>query len=84
MSGNFTEQRLEPGRNQPILRIFQDVATVAGVSIKTVSRVASDWDEAPKVIRQRVQTAVHESIYPGIKLGEPIHQSCILAVMRKG
>ena len=84
MSGDFTEQRLGPGRNQLTLRIFQDVATIAGVSIQTVSRVAKDWDEASKVIRQRVQTAVHEPIYPGIKPGEPTHQSRILAAKRKG
>jgi hypothetical protein len=84
MSGNFPKQRLDSGRNQPTLLILQDVATIAGVSIKTVSRVVTDWGEASTVLLQRVQTAVHKSVYPGIEPGEPICQSRILAARRKG
>ncbi len=64
MSGNPSEERLaRVGNNEPAYVTLQDVATLAGVSIKTVSRVVNNQGEISEATRQRVQAAIDELGY---------------------
>ena len=49
--------------NDPRYVTLQDVATLAGVSIKTVSRVVNNQGEITDATRQRVQAAIDELGY---------------------
>jgi LacI family transcriptional regulator len=63
MSENSTEERLPRGENNNLYVTLQDVAILAGVSIKTVSRVVNNQGEISESTRQRVQAAIDELGY---------------------
>jgi LacI family transcriptional regulator len=63
MSGNFSEERSVRTSNKLAYVTLQDVATLAGVSIKTVSRVVNNQGEISEATRQRVQAAIDELGY---------------------
>src|SRR5574339_786495 len=63
MSGNLSEERLSRAGNEPAYVTLQDVAALAGVSIKTVSRVVNNQSEITEATRQRVQAAIDELGY---------------------
>jgi LacI family transcriptional regulator len=63
MSGNFSDERWARTGNERAYVTLQDVAILAGVSIKTVSRVVNNQGEISEATRQRVQTAIDELGY---------------------
>ena len=63
MSGNPSEEQLPRAGNEPDYVTLQDVAALAGVSIKTVSRVVNNQGEITEATRQRVQAAIDELGY---------------------
>jgi LacI family transcriptional regulator len=63
MSEESTEERLPRADNQNLYVTLQDVAVLAGVSIKTVSRVVNNQGEISESTRQRVQAAIDELGY---------------------
>ena len=63
MSGDLSEERLTRASIEPAYVTLQDVATLAGVSIKTVSRVVNNQGEITEATRQRVQAAIDELGY---------------------
>lgn len=62
MSEDSTEERL-PRLDNNVYVTLQDVAALAGVSIKTVSRVVNNQGEISDSTRQRVQAAIDELGY---------------------
>jgi len=63
MSGNSSVEQLSRGSNEHAYVTLQDVAALAGVSIKTVSRVVNNQGEITEATRQRVQAAIDELGY---------------------
>jgi len=63
MSGNTSDGRFSRLGTQPAYVTLQDVAALAGVSIKTVSRVVNNQGEISEATRQRVQAAIDELGY---------------------
>jgi LacI family transcriptional regulator len=63
MSGNLSQERLARTSNETAYVTLQDVATLAGVSIKTVSRVVNHQGEISEATRQRVLAAIDELGY---------------------
>jgi LacI family transcriptional regulator len=63
MSGNSADEQLSRAGNEPAYVTLQDVAALAGVSIKTVSRVVNNQGEITEATRQRVQAAIDELGY---------------------
>ncbi len=63
MSGNLSQERLVRASNGTGYVTLQDVATLAGVSIKTVSRVVNNQAEISEATRQRVLAAIDELGY---------------------
>lgn len=63
MSRNPSGEQLSRVGNEPAYVTLQDVATLAGVSIKTVSRVVNNQGEITDITRQRVQAAIDELGY---------------------
>ena len=63
MSGTSSEEQLSRAGNEPAYVTLQDVAALAGVSIKTVSRVVNNQGEITEATRQRVQAAIDELGY---------------------
>jgi LacI family transcriptional regulator len=63
MSEDSPEERLPRLDNNNFYVTLQDVATLAGVSIKTVSRVVNGQGEISDSTRQRVQAAIDELGY---------------------
>lgn len=63
MSGNSSQERLTRPSNETAYVTLQDVATLAGVSIKTVSRVVNNQGEISEATRQRVLAAIDELGY---------------------
>lgn len=63
MSGNPSQDRLPRASNETAYVTLQDVATLAGVSIKTVSRVVNNQGEISEATRQRVLAAIDELGY---------------------
>lgn len=63
MSEESTEERLPRTENNNLYVTLQDVAVLAGVSIKTVSRVVNNQGEISESTRQRVQAAIDELGY---------------------
>ena len=63
MTGSSSEEQLLHTGNEPAYVTLQDVATLAGVSIKTVSRVVNHQGEITEATRQRVQAAIDELGY---------------------
>jgi LacI family transcriptional regulator len=63
MSGSSSEEQLSRAGNEPAYVTLQDVAALAGVSIKTVSRVVNNQGEITEATRQRVQAAIDELGY---------------------
>jgi LacI family transcriptional regulator len=63
MSENSIEEPLPRAVSQHLYVTLQDVASLAGVSIKTVSRVANNQGEISEATRQRVQAAIDELGY---------------------
>ena len=72
--------------NGSVHATLRDVAKVAGVSIKTVSRVVNHQGEIKETTRQRVQTAIdHLGYRPNVLARSLIHQhSNTLAVVAWG
>lgn len=62
-SGIPSEEQLPRATNEPAYVTLQDVAALAGVSIKTVSRVVNNQGEISEATRQRVQAAIDELGY---------------------
>ena len=50
-------------KDSPVHVTLQDVAKLAGVSTKTVSRVVNDQGEISEATRQRVQAAIEQLGY---------------------
>src|SRR5512139_374854 len=63
MSGNLSQERLVRAGNETGYVTLQDVAILAGVSIKTVSRVVNNQEEISETTRQRVLAAIDELGY---------------------
>lgn len=63
MDGTPSEEQLPRLFNKPAYVTLQDVAALAGVSIKTVSRVVNNQSEITEATRQRVQAAIDELGY---------------------
>ena len=63
MSEDSTEERLSRTDHNSLYVTLQDVAALAGVSIKTVSRVVNNQGEISDSTRQRVQAAIDELGY---------------------
>ena len=63
MSGNHSEDQFARLSNEPAYVTLQDVAALAGVSMKTVSRVVNNQGEISEATRQRVQAAIDELGY---------------------
>lgn len=63
MSRDPAEDRLPRVANETMYVTLQDVAALAGVSIKTVSRVVNNQGEISEETRQRVQAAIDELGY---------------------
>jgi DNA-binding LacI/PurR family transcriptional regulator len=87
------EMSVPPGGNQnlrvtnrPLHVTLQDVATLAGVSAKTVSRVVNNQGEIKEATRLRVQAAIDELGYrPNFLARSLVHQrSNTLAVVAWG
>jgi LacI family transcriptional regulator len=72
--------------NDPRYVTLQDVATLAGVSIKTVSRVVNNQGEITDATRQRVQAAIDELGYQPNVLARSLvsHRTDTLAVIAWG
>jgi LacI family transcriptional regulator len=63
------------GTNEVLYVTLQDVASLAGVSAKTVSRVVNKQGEIKETTRQRIQAAIDELGYrPNIVARSLIHQ----------
>jgi LacI family transcriptional regulator len=63
MKESPAEEKLPRAGNEPAYVTLQDVAALAGVSIKTVSRVVNNQGEITEATRQRVQAAIDELGY---------------------
>jgi LacI family transcriptional regulator len=90
---NRLEMSSSPPKKQPVRKsnkhqhaTLRDVAGLAGVSIKTVSRVVNHQGEISEATRQRVQAAIDQLDYrPNILARSLIHQrSNTLAVVAWG
>ncbi|MGE5072848.1 MAG: LacI family DNA-binding transcriptional regulator [Anaerolineae bacterium] len=67
--------QLRRGTREPLYVTLQDVAALAGVSAKTVSRVVNKQGEIKESTRQRIQAAIEELGYrPNILARSLIHQ----------
>lgn len=74
MSGDSAEDRF-PRINETMYVTLQDVAALAGVSIKTVSRVVNNQGEISEATRQRVQAAIDELGYrPNVLARSLVHR----------
>jgi LacI family transcriptional regulator len=63
MNGNLSDEHVARSGSEPAYVTLQDVAILAGVSIKTVSRVVNKQGEITEATRQRVQAAIDELGY---------------------
>jgi LacI family transcriptional regulator len=63
MNESPSEEKLSRAGNEPAYVTLQGVAALAGVSIKTVSRVVNNQGEITEATRQRVQAAIDELGY---------------------
>jgi LacI family transcriptional regulator len=86
MSTDPTMHQLVHKSNNHLPATLRDVADLAGVSIKTVSRVVNHQNEISQATRQRVQAAIDQLDYrPNILARSLIHQrSKTLAVIAWG
>jgi LacI family transcriptional regulator len=86
MSDELDQTQLSHLPNNPLHVTMHDVASLAGVSIKTVSRVVNNQGEIKETTRQRVQAAIDKLGYrPNILARSLIHQrSNTLAVVAWG
>ena len=86
MSNDSASIKLVPKSNNHIHSTLRDVAELAGVSIKTVSRVVNHQNEISQATRQRVQEAIDQLHYrPNILARSLIRQhSRTLAVIAWG
>jgi LacI family transcriptional regulator len=86
MSTDYQNPQPSPKIGNPLHATLRDVAELAGVSTKTVSRVVNNQGEIREATRKRVQSAIEQLGYrPNILARSLIHQrSNTLAVVAWG